>query len=358
MARSSVKVIKAALDETETGDIILRGVLDPDSLDLLQVDSYQREVEPLAKISALMDAMVDGGSLPDIELGVRGGNFIERGDAFYIEDPTFIVDGLQRVSAARLMIQQGKGMPRLGAAIRFNTDRPWELERFRILNTLRAAVSPNIHLRNAVTEEHPGIHALHSMSTSDPEFALRGRVQWGQRQKRDEFISALTLAKVAGRVHAHVGPGRDAKLERIVRGLDTLVARTGRNIFRDNVRTFFALIDESWGLRALVFSQGAVQVKANFLLTLAGVLSDHPVFWNEQGRLVIGRDLRLKIGSFSIADPEVVRLASAGSTARELLELLMIRHVNSGRRTRRLVPRVGKADLTDDPDDVDDDPDD
>ena len=81
MARNSVKVINAALDEVKIdqvgSQIVLRGVLDNDSLDLLQVSEYQREILPQSKIMDLIGAMKTG-RVPDIELGMRGGIIAKR----------------------------------------------------------------------------------------------------------------------------------------------------------------------------------------------------------------------------------------------------------------------------------------
>ena len=100
-------------------DIILRGVIDPQSLHLLQVADYQREVLPLAKISELVEAFMKG-SVPDVDLGMRGERFFERSGSFYLQDDVFIVDGLQRVTAALHLIQMATGiLPQLGAVVHF-----------------------------------------------------------------------------------------------------------------------------------------------------------------------------------------------------------------------------------------------
>jgi hypothetical protein len=108
MARTSVKVINAALDEVNIqGDgnqIVLRGVLDNDSLDLLQVSEYQREILPQSKIMDLIDAMKTG-RVPDVELGMRGGDYREKDGVFYLQDSVHIIDGLQRISAAKHMLR-------------------------------------------------------------------------------------------------------------------------------------------------------------------------------------------------------------------------------------------------------------
>jgi hypothetical protein len=42
MARESIKLTKAALDESPQGDIIIRGLIAPASLSEIKIASYQR----------------------------------------------------------------------------------------------------------------------------------------------------------------------------------------------------------------------------------------------------------------------------------------------------------------------------
>src|SRR3954452_16034050 len=119
--RESVKVLKAALDE-DGADIILRGVIAPDSLHLLQVDDYQREILPFARIRDLVGAL-ENGNVPDIVLGMRGGAYHDRDGVFYLQDPVFIIDGLQRTTAAKHLLMKGGREPRLGVKVHFNTSK-------------------------------------------------------------------------------------------------------------------------------------------------------------------------------------------------------------------------------------------
>src|SRR5262245_5861040 len=100
-----IHMFRAALDEvaTERGQqIVLRGVIDPASLALLKVDEYQREPLPLSALTSLRQALRDGESLPDIELGMRGNDFDCRGtlDEFWLKGSCYIIDGQQRRNAA------------------------------------------------------------------------------------------------------------------------------------------------------------------------------------------------------------------------------------------------------------------
>lgn len=332
----SIKIINAALDEFE-GGIILRGVLDPDSLKELLSDEYQREVEPLSALNEIVDAL-KYSTVPDIELGMRGHKVIERDGVFFLQDPAYIVDGLQRVSAGlEMMKESGDRKPRIGAVVHFGTNRTWERDRFDILNSRQKRLSPNVLLRN-MRHDNAAIGTIFSMTKNDNSFVLRDRVSWSQRQERKKLLTAMTLLRVTGGLHAHIGPGRSRSREALAHGNLVIMEKVGRNTYRDNVRTFFDLVDECWGVRRVVYRQGASYLKENFLIVLATLLSRHEVFWRGD-RLFIEAPLARKIATFPVSDPHVASLASAGSTAQTILFQLMVEHINSGKRTKRLQPR-------------------
>jgi len=105
----SVKLINFALDseaDSEGEQIIVRGRLHPESLHELECDSYQREILPLAKISELQKAISDG-TVPDVELAMRGWRTRETDQGIHLLDHVFIVDGLQRITAAKRLLQSG-----------------------------------------------------------------------------------------------------------------------------------------------------------------------------------------------------------------------------------------------------------
>lgn len=333
---ASIKVVSGALDEVG-GEIVLRGVIDPASLQHLQTGPYQREVLPLARINDLVEAYKNGSRPPDIELGMRGQRVIERGDAFHLQDPVYIVDGLQRVSAALHLMQGGSVvMPHLGATIHFGTTEEWERSRFRVLNQEWLKLSPNILLRN-LQYGNEAVLMLHRLSL-DNNFVLAGRVCWTQRMARHELITAMTYLKVIGQMHAHMGSTLYSDTNRLSIGVDKVMGNIGKNVMRDNVRTFFELVDECWGIKRVTFKEGAIYMRASFLITLARVLSQHTDFWKGE-RLFIEAPLKRKLAQFPVNDPNVSNLASAAGTSRNILYMLMVEHVNSGKRTRRITPR-------------------
>lgn len=338
-----IRILNGGLDDYK-GDVILRGSVDPNSLTDLLVDEYQREALPVTALKDMLVALADGVVFPDIELGMRGHAISSREDVFVLKDPVYIVDGQQRVNAAiHFLRSQPDKTLRLGATIHFGTSKEWERERFLVTNANRLKVSPNVLLRN-LRESSEAIRALHGLSTRDDRFVLKGRICWNQRMTRGEFITALTLTKVAGRLMAHKAPGaRSNRTNELVSSLDRAVTVYGVNIFRDNVRTFFDLLDECWGVRRVQFKESAIYMRGTFLFVLAKLLCDHLDFWREEDgrRLFIEAPLRKKISIFAINDPEVIRLASSGGKAQEMLYMMLVGHINSGKRTKRLTPRAG-----------------
>lgn len=326
-----VKLYNAALDENEHGNIILRGVLVPETLNYLKVGPYQREILPLAKINDLLIAF-ETSSVPDIELGMRGGNVQEKNGIFSLEDPTYTIDGLQRVTTAKEYIKKNK-VPRLGAIVHFNTTEKWERERFRILNTLQTRLSPNVLIRNM----HHDYAVVEMMQTlcKDRDFVLNNKICWNQRMKRSELLTALTFAKVIGALHARFGPAKSASLSMLVPNLQSIYDKIGRGRLRENIKTFWSIMDECWQIRYVTFKESAAYLKSGFLLCLCEVLSNHVDFWDDT-KLVVERDLRRKLGSFPVSDPEIARLCAAHGQAREILYQHLVKYINSGKRTKRL----------------------
>lgn len=333
--KSNIKVVKAALDDGPNGSIILRGVIEPESLHLLRVASYQREILPGAKISQLAKAF-EQGSVPDIELGMRGDTACEGEDGWILKDPVFIIDGLQRVSAAKFFMEK-EGIPHLGVVIHFDTTEKSERERFRILNVDRTKLSVNVLLRN-MEEESPVMRMYLQLSQSR-SFVLGRRICWQQRMKREELITGNTFVKAAGRLHSHLGATRSNKYSDLIRGSDKVMERIGKNVMRDNIKSFFEVIDEAWGIKSVVYKEGAIYLRQSFLETLARVMSQHTNFWRDD-RLVVEKSLVRKLAQFAIDDPHVVNLASSGGKSRDMLYMMMVEHINHGKRTKRLQPRV------------------
>lgn len=345
----SIKIVSGSLHESpfNAEAIILRGVIDPESLRRLKVDDYQREVLPLGKLHKMMNAVREGGSLPDIEIGMRGDRVRNSpdGNTYFLQDECFIIDGQQRVNACMNVLTQNGNLPlALGAAIHFNTTKEWEKERFRVLNTDRAKVSPNVLARN-LRDQHHMLDQLYTL-TEMPGFVLSDRVSWSQGMKRNELITALNFLKVCAHLHGHISPGHATRLEDVAIQLDNMAERATPSQIRENVVTFFNAIDEMWGIRTVQYRELSAHLKGGFLQMLATFLSDHEDFWRgvRGWKLFIDVDLKRKIASFGLTDPHVAALCSSAGASRKILYGLLLEHVNSGKRFKQLKRRKNAED--------------
>jgi hypothetical protein len=330
-----VKLLNAGLDD-KNGEIVAHGWLTIDSLNLLRVDNYQREVLGKSgnKRTSLQKAVTDGGRLPDIMLGMRGEHiaFPKGSSICSLMDPVYIIDGLQRVFAlkhfAEAHPEEAKTI-KIGAEVRFGTTRDSEKALFLVLNTARIPMSPNVVLRN-LREEHPGVLTLYGLSTSDKNFALYERVCWNQRMTRTELMSATTLARVAKTLHSS---GGSSGVEYMAAQLDSVAEEIKLGVYRENVSEFFEIIDGCFGLRSIEVTQKITQLRGNFLITVADVFATHENFW-KSNRLYLDQPTKRKLAQFPINDPEIGRLAGAGNSATPILVSYMVDHFNKGKQVK------------------------
>lgn len=333
-----VRLLNAAIDVYE-GHTVLRGSLDPATLDNLLVDDYQRDVQPVTSLARIMRGFDNGSAVPDTELGMRGSRKSVRDGVYTLFDPVYIVDGLQRISAAKRYRDDGK-VPHLGATIHFNTTKEWERKQFKILNADRVRVSSNILLRN-FRADYDAVNALYRMTNDERDFVLCGKVCWDQRQSRTHLVTAMTFAKVSLVQHTHVtcatnpSPG----VEDLCGKVEALSTAIGKNTLRANVRAFYEVVNECWPFARVAFTEKSPFVRATFLLTLARVFSGHEVFWREK-KFFVEVDLKRKLADFPIFDPWVVAMTSKGSMVEPELFSKIVEHLNKGKRTRHLKPRV------------------
>ena len=348
MPETHIHIIACALDECD-GRIILRGVVDFASLDELQVDAYQREVLPESKINDLIGVMISGGTLPDIELGMRGQEFeILPDGTVLLKDPVFIIDGLQRTTAGRQMLKRSKGVPRLGCVVHFSTTQEWEKARFLALNIRRSRLSVNVVLRN-MRGDSPALDALWKLSETERTSPMFGRVCWQQRMQGAHLITAAQFLKVSGFINARLGPGRSTNSEELVASLNRTVENVGVDIFQNNVRRFFGVIDECWDLRRTTFKSGVVCLRTSFLRGLASAFVEHTDFW-EENQLVVRRELIRKLATLNLADPYLIQLAGSSGLAWQGIAAAVVTHLNSGKRVENRLKRfdvsMSNADAT------------
>lgn len=335
----SIRITSAALESADGGRKILRGVIEMESLSGLQVADYQREEMPFSSLKSILEAYEHGEPLPDIELGMRGNRFQVREGTYYLQDSVFIIDGLQRTTAAKLFMEKNPGKRvRLGVKIYFDTTKEWERELFIILNTKRVRVSPDKIIFNR-RETSTAVGMLYKLSTEDKAFALYDKVSWTQK-KGSKFVGAFTLSKIMCALHVHKVNGLSSDKEAVVAHLDRIMDEVGTQIMRDNVRTFFEIVDECWGLRNIQHYDKCPQIKYGFLLVLARFLSDHSEFWrSEDKRLFVDLPLRKALRKFKVFEPLHAQLCGSSGKALDQLYGYLRDEVNKGKRGKRLTPR-------------------
>lgn len=340
MSGSSVKLLNGAIDETPEGEIIFRGVIDHSSLEAVQVAKYQREVLTEKAIEKLMKP-VELGHVPDIIVGMRGERYRENANGIYLQDPVFVIDGLQRMTAAIRLLARDVGIPHLGIKAHLNTDEAIERKRFTDLNLGQNKLSSNVTLRN-MAEEFDVVDALMKLS-QNKGFPLYNQISWAQNMRRGDRLTAVTYIKVAAMLHSHAGPGRASDVRSAVSGLVKIMDNVGRGALVSNVKMFYEVIDQAWGIQRVAYKGSAPFLKTTFLTEFARLLSDHAVFWDDH-RLVVDRMTLKKLDSFPIADPEIIQLASSGGSTGGLLYIKMVDHINSGRKKNRLKSRRSEQD--------------
>lgn len=340
--KNEVRIINAAIAEFNR-HVVLRGVLHPDSFNAIKVDGYQREEGSVSDLASLVEAFKRCNQIPDIEIGVRGNNYSNREGVHAIPHDCYVIDGLQRLTAAKRAVAQNPGLQvSLGAKLHFGTDYKWEKERFKILNQARRRVSPNVLLRNDA-DESESVGALLDMCSNDGKFVLKGLVSWGQKMNRQERLTALSLLKLVGVLHSHFGPGLAVSSTLLMSSTTKTMTVVGPSTWRENIRTYFSVVDQAFGIRQIAFRDMAPWLKHGFLRVLAMVFAEHATFWDGT-RLVIPRGFVDKLGKFPVAGPDVLATLNTSIT-NPLLYRNLVAWLNSGKRTSHMVKWNGmKAD--------------
>ena len=341
-----IRIINPSIDDYEN-TVVIRGVVDNDSLQDLKIDFYQRELLPSKSRRQIANGLIAGDRLPDIVLGMRGDTFeMPSHTSLLLCAPVYIIDGRQRRDTILEYSANLTKNPRLGAVIHLNTTPDWERQEFHKLNQFQSKVSPNILLRNN-KEDHAAVATLYGLTTADKNFVMYGLVSWQQNMLKGQLITASTLLVVMLMLHGHLNGFPSTGLARTVPASDKLISRVGLPIFRENVKAFFSLLDECWGIKRVTFRGGAPWLRQTMMVVIARLLSNHQIFWKQPDdkRLVIPYLLKNKLSKFPMNDPEIVRLASTSGAGRLTLYLHLLNHMNSGKRTGKLVSRNPTVDF-------------
>lgn len=348
----SIKLVSSNLSEADDGEIIAIGFFDIDAMRSLKIDAYQRQFlgrtgsGNKTKIERAVEA---GVRLPSIVVGMRGQKYTTRGDSMFLENPTYVIDGHQRVTT---LMNYADANPEkadkllIGAEVRFDTNFDSESELFHALNAYRTAVSGNVMLRNK-KEHNKAVATLYGLSHSDTSSPIYGKVQWDQRMKRGELITGIMVLNIAIGLHNKGRPHQRGNVDRLADYASGVMDTVGMRQFRENVVTFFLTHDEVFNFSKIEIREKASAIKGNFLVSLAQMFSAHKNFWFGN-KLVVSAANRRKLATFPINDPEIMRLSASGTMAQPLLYDMLLKHMNKGKRTHRLVGIPTQNELDDD----------
>jgi hypothetical protein len=282
-----VKILHASLeDDPDTKQIIIRGVIDQESLKYIRLDWYQREQGfSNSHNSEIVGAYLEGNRMADITLGMRGQRVRSKGDIYHLLDKTFCIDGGQRLwNAAAAVAERPDLKIVLGAKVFLGTTEEFENDMFCKLGTTQVRISPSIMMRNR-KKKSPAARALIAVC-SDARFALKDRVSWDQSKSRFELMNGYTVAKIIALLHAHKGgPLKSSKVYELLDGMDHVVERISAETFQQNIIRFFDALDKCWTIRQLSSSREPhPHLKPAFLSVIARLLSSYHDFWNDEER--------------------------------------------------------------------------
>ncbi len=336
-----------AFDEVVLGGeqrVFVRGRLSLDSLGHIAIPKYQREKIAGLKHHELIEA-IGTDQLGDIDLGMRGTAYRERDGVLYLHDPVYTTDGFQRLAAAIAYVKlDPEAQFSLGAMVHFGSTYEQECVRFEDINTSQTRVSPNVLLRNrAINDPRSAIGLVYRMTTSTSpthsSFPLNQRVQWGQSKTTTELIPANGLFKTICYLHGHLGYGVGNNVPMLCDKIEKIYLELGQKAFVDNIRAFFEVVDNSYGIRTIEYRDGSVHMNAGFLFALAQYFSHHEYpFWKDDALAVRPADVK-RLGQFNLQEPSTNSLARArNDQARSNMEFALIQHMSKGRT--KFLPRL------------------
>jgi hypothetical protein len=276
---SEVHIFNAALehDDQEFQDV-LRGTLDQTTLKSIHRDWYQRGQGFSEKeIRELTELYFQNQKVTDVTLGLRGSKFRQEGTEFWLLDKCFVIDGGQRLYAARVALDHRPSLVlRIGAKIYFDTTSESENAMFCAMNATQQRVSASVLLRNKF-KDSPSAKALYDLNR-EPRFALSGRIGWDQKLGPGQSMSGYTLACIAGALHAEKGSMPAGRAYDLLASLDNACCKIGAEVFAENMIKFFDVVDECWIVRG---GKKPEQLNRDFLNVLARLFSSYEDFWDK-----------------------------------------------------------------------------
>ena len=118
-------------------------------------------------------------------------------------------------------------------------------------------------------------------------------------------------------------------------GLQKLVERVGPNALRDNIKRYWDVLDECFDIRGIERASAPPHMKGGFLKAISNVFADHQDFWKDS-TFTVSSDLRRKLRLFNIHEPYIAHLCGSRGIAETMLYVLIVKHLDRGKRSRRL----------------------
>lgn len=321
--------------------IVIRGELEPETLARLEVDWYQRGKVNPKKIRELMDGIEKSSeNFPDLTIGMRGTEHDITNSEVILHDPTYIIDGLQRWSACVMLMEKGI-LPYMGCKVFLASDIDFELKMFRDLNSKRTSMSASVLLRNE--KEYSRVAGTLWGLSRDKKFAMSERIAWDQQVDRTlngHLLRGVTLLDVLFVLHSHVPTvvfTRGPVIKRLY-ALEKDIDAIGLQRARENLTTFFDIVDEAWGIRNTQIKYNDTFLTSGWLQTLAALFSDHREFWRDS-ELSVSANFMRDIKRIRWSDQKLEMLARGNATCHEHLKSAMLDVINKGKSTGRLVDR-------------------
>lgn len=287
----SVRIIHAGVGEGVVwGRMaqVVRGTLlpqfMPEAKGVIIIPEYQRmEMTSGDKQADLMAALApEGIGVPgDLLACMRGESFHRVGQSEVVleTDSLYLLDGHQRIAAARARLKAGQKVQPLGIKILLGTAEEEEVKLFEQHNLYQTNVSSDVHLRNSDT--NPTIRDLHKFATTTEGFP---KVRWDQQKVPGEQLKARMLFETTIVLHGY-SPGKP--LDEILVALEEVGKKHGTTLVVQNVKAFFEVVEEIFGVRPDDERDDAVRVsklmyRLPLLCGLAKLFSKYEQFWDKK----------------------------------------------------------------------------
>jgi hypothetical protein len=295
---AEIRIFNCALehDDHDFNSDVLRGTIDQTYIRLLKSDWYQRQEGFSEKeIRELVELYFQHEKVPDVIVGMRGHRYRKEDNDFWLQDPCYVIDGVQRLLAARVALHSRPDLKlRIGAKLFLDTTSESENALFCKINATQQRVSASVLIRNKYKVSNAS-RLLYDLG-SNTSFALKDRIGWDQKLSPGQSMGGFGLACIAGALHMHKGSTPAGRAYDLLEGLDNVVVKISEETFVKNLITFFDVVDECWSIRG---DKNSKCLKREFLSVLARLLSSYETFWDAED-LFIAEKYMKRLSSFDI----------------------------------------------------------